>query len=1409
MEGVGRHASINQMLELRGVERKKTMTTVKGSSSKGVDDTNSRDDIPLEDRVGFLGRAMLTYVIPFFFKARKLSSGLTSSHVPPVPDYLRPTQSSARLKEIWAREIASATEANRTPSLRWAVWLLIRSQVGVTMLFVCTATFLNLLIPIMSGGIVRAVSRELPNAIAYALIPAVFVISFFGIYLMQYGFFSQSKAAVMAWGGLTTLVVEHPAKMTSAERGRFTEGEVLNLLSMDCQAVMDVLLFTAFFSVMPLQIVVSVAILLYMLGPSFLVGLGILIINVILSEKLASFIKKLQFRKSMVGDKRNMLLNESFQGIRTVKLYSWEAFIKERVDDRRKQEMAILKAMGQLRGLQTFLSLGLPTMAMVATFVVYRYVYHSLSPTIIFISTGLFEFLNMGMASLPNAVNEVQRMNTSIERIGRFLAASATFTADQGGDIGIVVVDQADFFWEKLAPETLTKKKVKASAWKNMFSKRAKATSVVRVVPPNSSSNEDIHSQNKLTAIPKTPSTPAPEMTLKQISLSAEPGQLIAIVGRVGSGKTSLCAGLLGLLHHKGGRVRVGGKAAYVPQQAFIFNDTVKNNITFGVDLEEEKYRAIIKACALEQDIAMLPAGDNSEVGEKGITISGGQKQRLAIARAAYASPDVVVLDDPLSAMDAHVGRQVFTNCLTGGPLKNSTRIMATNQLQFCEGCDKVYVLVDGRVVESGTHSELMIRRGEYYTLALHVVGTQSHDSHSDDETNKAEKTKSLLEKAVEKVREVVVPSATATATEATATPASSAAAAASSAPDAAKKPAGHGGAGGPGASGGLMTKEKKSSGRIGARTFILLAGASQSQILGILVFFLFVACPVLQYAVNIFLAKWTDSFHTQKSSTVNFALYLTFAGIFALSAGLRSVIFTMFFTKASRRLHNRMLNAVLGSPMSFFDTTPIGRVLNRFSGDVMQLDLLFPRLFEIWAYLTGMTVVVIFVAGIIVPYILPASVFLVICVAALYIFFGAVVLELRRILMMSYSPLTAFFSGYIYGLDSIRAFGRVEVFFEKFRKLQIAPVATMYHLSAIQAFVNALIMATIVAAFMTILSLVLILLRDSPFVTPGYAGLLFSYGSVLSLRAPTVFFMTTMLEQLLSSVQRIIEYIGLPQEGQKKATIAVDESWPARGGVEVKGVVMAYRPDLPDVLRGITFSIRPGEKVGVVGRTGAGKSSLVLALFRMVELKAGSIEIDGQDISSVPLHDLRHRLGMIPQDPFLFSGTIRSNLDVTSQYSDEEIWEALRMVNLSNSVRELDGQLEHAVKEKGSNFSAGTVQLMCMARVLLKKPKIIFMDEATASVDLETDAFVQKTVRQAFGHCTIITIAHRLNTVIDYDKVLVLDAGKVAEYGSPYELLNNDNGILTNLVNQTGESSSAELKIRARAAEEARGVVL
>eukprot|EP00300_Choanocystis_sp_HF-7_P031235 c40430_g1_i1.p1 GENE.c40430_g1_i1~~c40430_g1_i1.p1 ORF type:complete len:697 (+),score=203.27 c40430_g1_i1:197-2092(+) len=607
-----------------------------------------------------------------------------------------------------------------------------------------------------------------------------------------------------------------------------------------------------------------------------------------------------------------------------------------------------------------------------------------------------------------------------------------------------------------------------------------------------------------------------------------------------------------------------------------------------------------------------------------------------------------------------------------------------------------------------------------------------------------------------------------------------------------------------------LMSVEVKKSGRIGFSTFYKICKAAESTLLGVLVFILILISPVAQYGVNLVLAHWTED---TKSHYFLF-LYIGMACLFALIAGVRSVVFNYFFLGASENLHRGMTISVLSSPMRFFDTTPLGRILNRFGGDVMQLDLLFPRLFEMWAYLGGMTIVIVFAAGVLVPHILIVSFFLVILSIVLYSVVGSIVLEMRRLLMISYSPIMAFFSSYIYGLDSIRAFGRINTFLDRFSVIQTAPPRCLLYMSTVQTFWNSLVLALAIAAFEGLLALALIVLRDTSFVSPGYAGLVLSYGSMLSMRLPAVFLISTMVEQSMNAVQRVVEYIDLEKEptlglddkpsrsspapAELTSIQAVPESWPSKGAIVFKDVSMVYRVNLPPVLKLVSFSINAGEKVGVVGRTGAGKSSLIQVMFRIVEPSGGSITIDGLDTRNVSLRDLRSRLGMIPQDPFLFSGTIRSNLDIMGQYSDEEIWHAVKMVDLEKAIREFKAGLDHLVTEKGDNFSAGTVQLLCLARVLLKKPKVIFMDEATASVDLETDNLVQKTIRSSFSDCTIVTIAHRLNTVIDYDKILVMDQGRVVEFGSPAQLLRDSGGFFSNLVAQTGKNSAQELRARA-----------
>jgi len=610
------------------------------------------------------------------------------------------------------------------------------------------------------------------------------------------------------------------------------------------------------------------------------------------------------------------------------------------------------------------------------------------------------------------------------------------------------------------------------------------------------------------------------------------------------------------------------------------------------------------------------------------------------------------------------------------------------------------------------------------------------------------------------------------------------------------------------------------------------------------------VCFSVGQQLTSVMLAQWADAKLEESERAANASMsswpavgddappinnaplyrYLTAASCFGLLCMLRGGLAALFFTRSSKALHERMLLGVLGQPMRFFDTTPVGRILNRFSGDVMQCDILLPRLFDIWTYVCGTNLMTLLLAAILAPPMILIDVLLLCGFKMLYHYYATVAVALQRLFLVSLSPIIASYSSFIIGLESIRAFDRVDTFSTRFRKLQEAFLRAFNALQAVERFTMASAISCGVTVFMVSLSSCLLLLsRFRILVTPGSAGVVLGYAAVLAFRLPAMLLMSSNLEKILAASQRIIEFAELPPEETRPRTlkqhhrppthsrVAADAarattldvahaSWPASGTLRLIDVSLRYAPTLPPVLKSISLEVAHGERLGLCGRTGAGKSSLLLALLRMADVE-GVIEIGGVDVCGgggappVSRQLLRSRLGVIPQDSWLFSGSLRFNLDVAGVYSDAQLWKALELAQLAPLVRSLEGGLEAAVSEKGSNFSSGQVQLICLARVLLKQSPIVLMDEATASVDLKTDALVQQTVRSALGVATLVTIAHRIHTIIDYDSVAVLSGGVIAEHGTPHALLQRPSGLFTTLVDATGAESAAELRERAAGA--------
>ena len=815
--------------------------------------------------------------------------------------------------------------------------------------------------------------------------------------------------------------------------------------------------------------------------------------------------------------------------------------------------------------------------------------------------------------------------------------------------------------------------------------------------------------------------------TLSDISLSVPQGTVTSVIGTIGSGKSSLLATLLGEIPKFKGEVFVDGRLAYVPQQAWIMNATVRDNILFGLPYDEKRYKDTIRVCELTSDLEQLIDGDQTEIGERGINLSGGQKQRVSLARAVYQNTDIYLLDDCLSAVDAHVGKRIFNNCIMG-ILAKKTRILVTHQLQFVSKTDQIIHLDQGRIIERGTYEELMEARNEFYGLITAHISEQKEEEHH-------EAPEEVKEKKEEKAK-----------------------------------------------SGKLMTTEEKEVGNVDRevyKTYLLSLGGYFAAS-ALMIMFLFEQGGKL--ASDFWLARWSDA---GAGASVSFYLGI-YAAINLSSAALvylRSMGAFLAGINSSRILHSNMLWRVFRAPTSFFDTTPVGRILNRFSKDTQQVDEILPRTFSMFITTLLSAFFAVLAIGIVTPFslvLIPPMGYIYIKIKDYYLTSSR---EFKRLDSVSKSPIFAQFAETLHGLSTIRSYQREEDFVKKNNERLDLNQSAYYALTVSNRWLGVRI-ELLGTGIIGTAALFVVLAHGS--LDPGLAGLSLAYSLTLTSTLNWLTRMMTDLENNMVSVERIKEYTSIPQEANPAEASPPPSNWPTRGEIEMNNIQLRYRPGLELVLKGVSMSIQPGERVGVIGRTGAGKSSLMLALFRIVELAEGSILIDGIDISELPLDQLRRSISIIPQDPTLFTGTIRDNLDPFHLVPDSEIWNALDGAHLKEFVSSQELGLDSEVKEYGENFSVGQRQLFCLARALIKKSKILVMDEATAAVDFEKDRLIQQTIRKEFKDVTILTIAHRINTILDYDKIAVMDAGQLAEFDRPDVLLKNQSGLFYKLAKES-----------------------
>ncbi|XP_057458600.1 ABC transporter C family member 12-like isoform X2 [Lotus japonicus] len=854
----------------------------------------------------------------------------------------------------------------------------------------------------------------------------------------------------------------------------------------------------------------------------------------------------------------------------------------------------------------------------------------------------------------------------------------------------------------------------------------------------------------------------AEKPTLSNINLEIPIGSLVAIIGGTGEGKTSLISAMIGELPPLAdANATIRGTVAYVPQVSWIYNATVRENILFGSKFEHERYWKAIDVAALHHDLNFLPGRDLTEIGERGVNISGGQKQRVSLARAVYSNSDVYIFDDPLSALDAHVAQEVFGNCIKEG-LRGKTRVLVTNQLHFLPQVDKIILVSEGMIKEQGTFEELS-KCGHLFQKLMENAGKMEHQADSNEDRDSHDNDLPLNNEAI-----VELPNGASYE----------------------KK--------GKLQKSVLVKKEERETGVVSWKVITRYKSALGGLWVVLILFGCYTLTEVLRISSSTWLSVWTSQDSAAADETEYFLFIYALFSFGQVTVTLANSYWLIISSlRAAKRLHDAMLDKILSAPMIFFQTNPVGRIINRFAKDTGDIDMYVFALVngflgQVWQLVSTFVLI-----GTVSTISLWAIMPLLTIFYAAYIYYQSTAREVKRLDSITRSPVYAHFGESLNGLSSIRAYkayDRMAQINGKFMDNNIR--FTLVNISSNRWLTIRLeslggLMIWLIATFAVLQNG----RAENKAMIASSMGLLLSYTLNITNLLSGALRQASRAENSLNAVERVDTYINLESE----APGIVEENrpppgWPTTGSIEFENVVLTYRPELPPVLHGVSFTVCPTEKIGVVGRTGAGKSSMLNALFRIVELQRGRITIDGCDVSTIGLADLRKVLTIIPQSPVLFSGTVRFNLDPFNEHNDADLWESLERAHLKDVIRRNPLGLDAQVSEGGDNFSVGQRQLISLARALLRRSKVLVLDEATAAVDVRTDALIQKTIRQEFQSCTMLIIAHRLNTIIDCDRILLLDAGRVLEYGSPEELLKNEESAFNKMVQSTGPANAEYL---------------
>ncbi|KAL9940237.1 hypothetical protein V8E36_000942 [Tilletia maclaganii] len=1206
--------------------------------------------------------------------------------------------------------------------------------------------------------------KRQPAELGYLLSFLLFAVATLQTAFLHQYFQRSFNTGLRVRSGLITTIYKKSLRLSNDARAGRTTGDIVNLMSVDANRLQELatylqVIWSAFF-----QMGLAFISLAYLLGWPAFVGVGVMIVGIPINTVIARITKKLSERQMKIRDARTRLMGEILSNIKSIKLFAWEdAFTNKLNEVRNERELKLLQRTGTINSAFNFLWTGIPFTVSLATFATYSLVTKKeLTPDIIFPALSLFSLLQFPLFMVASMISSIIQAQVSAGRIAAFLDSP------------------------ELDPKA---RKVILPGQKRAASNNPARPddTLADLEDPDSAAREpergDVILTIKNLEAKWSPSQPVP--TLQDIDLTVKKGELLCVLGRVGDGKTSLLSAILGEMHRTDGEVVVLGRTAYFSQGGWCMGASIRDNITFGLKFDPEFYDQVLEACALKPDLAILSDGDRTEIGERGVSLSGGQRARVALARAVYARADLYLLDDPLAAVDAHVGAHIFEKVIgPNGLLKNRGRILTLNSVSVLPKADQIISVRKGTIMdERGSYDEVMAKKGELYALITGLGKQPARDKVEDDAVEAPESIE--VQDADRQLGEDVLQD--------------------DSKPALRERRISTGSMPRPSALTKRQVKletirqlrettapaENRERGRVKGDVYRQYLTSANVWGVGI-----YMVAQITSYAVQIgrdvVLKQWGAENAVPNGPHHSPSFWLTLYGVAGyMSAALMSVapfvLYAWLVITSARKFHDNLFASVIRSPLQYFEVTPSGRLLNLFSRDVNVIDETLPRVF----HSAVRTAVVVLGVIIVITYSVPAFIIAIVPLGIAYWFILQYYLstsrELKRLDSVSKSPIFQYFNETLGGLSVIRAFGQEPRFIatsdsrvDRNQECYLPTVTSNRWLAVrIEAIGSVIIL---IASLMAVIVKVTNGKMDA-----GLLGLMMSQTLNTTQALNWVVRSFSEVEQNIVSVERVLSYSSL----QPEAAYEIPENkppagWPDKGEVQMKDYSSRYRSGLPLCLKNLSIDIKAGERIGVVGRTGAGKSSLTLALFRIIEATQGNIVIDGVETNKIGLKDLRISLSIIPQDPQLWEGTLRENLDPTGKSDDAALWAALESAHLREHVNSMDGRLDAMLSEGGTNLSSGQRQLVCIARAFLRRSKILVLDEATSAIDLDTDAKLQQIVRSEFKGTTI-TVAHRLNTIMDSSRVLVLKDGQVEEFDTPDNLLSDKKSTFFSMAYEAG----------------------